>query len=123
MDTHTLIVMNVLLYVLYAGMIVLGARMTRMGKGSLCFAASNLSRGAGLLVLGLGALLPVSLQTVSVVSALLAVSGIMMLHFSFANLLDRSSLLRPLQYALMTVMVVGAVYLLFVPSIYPVMTG
>lgn len=120
MDTHTLIVMNVLLYVLYAGMIVLSARMTGIGKGALWFAASNLCRGVGLLVLGLGALLPVSLHTVSVVTGLLAVTGIMMLHFSFASLLDRSSLLRPLQYALTAVMVVGGVYLLFVPSIYPV---
>jgi len=120
MDTHTLIVMNVLLYVLYAGMIVLSARMTGIAKGALWFAGSNLSRGVGLLVLGLGLWLPVSQQAVSAVSGLLAVSGIMMLHFSFASLLDRSSLLRSLQYALMAAMIVGVVYLLFVPSIYPV---
>jgi diguanylate cyclase (GGDEF)-like protein len=120
MDTHTLIVMNVLLYVLYAGMIVLSASMTGIAKGALWFAGSNLSRGVGLLVLGLGAWLPLSLQAVSAVSGLLAVSGIMMLHFSFASLLDRSSLLRSLQYMLMATMVVGMVYLLFAPSIYPV---
>lgn len=120
MDTHTLIVMNVLLYVLYAGMIVLSAHMTGIAKGALWFAGSNLSRGVGLLLLGLGTWLPVSLQTVSALSGLLAVSGIMMLHFSFANLLDRSSLLRSLQYVLMAAMLVGVVYLLFVPSIYPV---
>lgn len=120
MDTHTLIVMNVLLYVLYAGMIVLSASMTGIAKGALWFAGSNLSRGAGLLLLGLGTWLPLSLQAVSALSGLLAVSGIMMLHFSFAGLLDRSYLLRPLQYALGAVMVLGTVYLLFVPSIYPV---
>lgn len=119
MDTHTLIVTNVLLYVLYAGMIVLNARMTGIAKGALWFAGASLSRGTALLLVGVGGWLPMRLQVTSTLSGLLSVGGVLMLYFSFVELLDRGPLLRSLQYALMATMVVGGVYLTLAPSIYP----
>jgi diguanylate cyclase (GGDEF)-like protein len=118
MDTHTLVVMNVLLYVLYAGVIALNARMLGSAKGAAWFAGANLSRGGGLLLLILlGAASPVTQALIGV----LAVLGVMMLHFSFDELLERGPLLRSLQYALVGAMAAGTVYLLIVPSRYPVM--
>lgn len=115
MDTHTLVVMNVLLYVLYAGVITLNARMLGSAKGAAWFAAANLSRGGALLLILLGGIIPVT----EALSGLLAVLGMMMMHFSFDELLERGPLLRSLQYVLVGGMVVGTIYLLIVPSHYP----
>jgi diguanylate cyclase (GGDEF)-like protein len=115
MDTHTLVVMNVLLYVLYAGVIALNARMLGSAKGAAWFAGANLSRGGGMLLILLGGVMPVTLA----LSGLLAVLGMMMLHFSFDELLERGPLLRSLQYVLVGAMTVGTIYLLIAPSHYP----
>ena len=88
MDTHTLVVMNVLLYVLYAGVIVVNSRMIGTAKGAGWFAGANLSRGGGLLLIALGNVVPVT----RALSGLLAVLGMMMLHFSFDELLERATL-------------------------------
>jgi diguanylate cyclase (GGDEF)-like protein len=117
MDTHTLVVMNVLLYVLYAGVIALNARMIGTAKGAAWFAGANLSRGGGLLLILLGGTAPFA----RALSGLMAVLGMMMLHFSFDRLLERGPLLRWLQYALVGTMTVGTVYLLVVPTHYPAM--
>ena len=119
MDTHTLVVMNVLLYVLYSGMILVNARTTGIEKGAIWFAGANLSRAGALLVIVLAGVVPVRVPVLQAVGGLLAVSGIMMLHFSFIALLGRGPLLRPLQYALMGMTVVAMMYLLLVPSRYP----
>ncbi len=116
MDMHTLVVMNVLLYVLYAGVIALNARMLGSAKGAAWFAGANLSRGGGLLLILLGGVIPVT----QALSGLLAVLGMMMLHFSFDELLERGPLLRSLQYVLVGVMGVGTICLLIAPSHYPV---
>jgi diguanylate cyclase (GGDEF)-like protein len=117
MDTHTLVVMNVLLYVLYAGVITLNARMTGTAKGTAWFAGANLSRGGGLSLILLGGAAP----AIHALSGMMAVLGMMMLHFSFDRLLDRGPLLRRLQYVLVGTMAVGTIYLLIVPSHYPAM--
>lgn len=115
MDTHTLVVMNVLLYVLYAGVIALNARMLGSAKGAAWFAGANLSRGGGLLMVLASGAFPVT----RALSGLMAVLGMMMLHFSFDELLERGPLLRSLQYVLVGVMGVGTIYLLILPSHYP----
>ncbi|MDW5267161.1 MULTISPECIES: GGDEF domain-containing protein [Acidobacteriaceae] len=115
MDTHTLVVMNVLLYVLYAGVIALNARMLGSAKGAAWFAGANLSRGGALLLILLGGIVPVT----EALSGLLAVLGMMMLHFSFDELLERGPLMRSLQYVLVGGMAVGTIYLLIEPSHYP----
>jgi diguanylate cyclase (GGDEF)-like protein len=50
----------------------------------------------------------------------LAVLGMMLLHFSFDDLLERGPRLRLMQYVLVSIMVVGTLYLLVAPSPYPV---
>lgn len=112
MDTHTLVVMNVLLYGLYAGVIVVNARMIGAAKGAAWFAGANLSRGGGLLLIALGNVMPVTRAA----SGLLAVLGMMMLHFSFDELLERATRLRILQYVLVGVMVVGSALVLLLAS-------
>jgi diguanylate cyclase (GGDEF)-like protein len=116
MDMHTLVVMNVLLYVLYAGVIALNARMLGSAKGAAWFAGANLSRGGGMLLILLGGVMPIG----QAVNGLLAVLGMMMLHFSFDELLERGPLLRSLQYLMVGVMGVGTICLLILPSHYPV---
>jgi diguanylate cyclase (GGDEF)-like protein len=120
MDTHTLVVMNVLLYVLYAGVILVNARITGISKGSVWFAGSNLSRGGALLLLAAGGQQSGQLQVSVAVGYLVSVTGVMMLHFSFTELLERGPLLRWLQYLLLTTMAIGTIYLLFRPSVHPV---
>lgn len=115
MDTRTLVVMNVLLYVLYAGVIALNARMLGSAKGAAWFAGASLCRGGGLLLILLNGIMPVT----EALSGILAVLGMMMLHFSFDELLERGPLLRSLQYVLVGGMAVGTTYLLIVPSHYP----
>jgi len=119
MDTHTLVVMNVLLYVLYACVIVVNARTVGIVKGALWFAGANLSRGAGLLLFGLGGWIPMSSSATAALSSLLAVSGVTMLYFSFIELLERGPILRSLQYALIIIMFAGTLLLLVVRPAYP----
>jgi diguanylate cyclase (GGDEF)-like protein len=119
MDTHTLVVMNVLLYVLYAGVIVVNARITGISKGAAWFAGSNLSRGGALLLLAARGQQSGPLQMSVAVGYLVSVSGVMMLHFSFTELLERGPLLRWLQYLLLGTMAIGTLYLMLTPSMHP----
>jgi diguanylate cyclase (GGDEF)-like protein len=119
MDTHTLVVMNVLLYVLYSGMILVNARTTGIEKGAVWFAGANLSRAGALLLMVLAEAVPVHLPVLQALGGLVAVCGVMMLHFSFMALLGRGPVLRPLQYVLMVMTIAAMVYLLLVPSRYP----
>jgi len=119
MDTHTLVVMNVLLYVLYASVVLVNSRITGLSRGTRWFAGANLVRGSALLMMAAGASLPGLSGSVAAVGYLASVAGLMMLHFSFTELLERAPLLRMLQYALLAAMGIGTVYLLFRPSPYP----
>lgn len=121
MDTHTLVVTNVLLYVLYACVIVVNARTVGIVRGALWFAGANLSCAAGLLVIGLDNLLPISTSATTALGSLFAVFGIAMLYFSFIALLERGPILRSLQYALIAIMLAGTLLLLIVPVPYPAM--
>lgn len=121
MDTHTLVVTNVLLYVLYACVIVVNARTVGIVRGALWFAGANLSRAAGLLLFTLGGWLPISSSGAAALSSLLAVSSVTMLYFSFIALLERGPILRSLQYALIMIMFAGTLLLLMFPTKYPAM--
>src|SRR6185437_1099573 len=94
MDTHTLVVMNVLLYVLYAGVVLVNARITGIAKGAAWFAGSNLSRSVALLLLAEGTRHSGQLPIPMAAGYLVSVTGVMMLHFSFTELLERGPLLR-----------------------------
>lgn len=119
MDTHTLVVMNVLLYVLYASVVIVNARITGISRGTSWFAGANLMRGSALLLMADSAWLPVSGDGARAVGYLVSVAGVMMLHFSFTELLEHASLLRTLQYVLLAIMGIGTAYLLIRPSLYP----
>ncbi|HZY61111.1 MAG TPA: GGDEF domain-containing protein [Edaphobacter sp.] len=118
MDTHTLVVMNVLLYGLYAGVVIVNARITGTAGGMGWFVGANLGRGGALLLISLGGGLEGWPFTVAV-GYLASVSGVMMLHFSFTELLERGPLLHKLQYALVGVAVVGTIVLSFTSWLYP----
>jgi diguanylate cyclase (GGDEF)-like protein len=123
MDTRTLILINVMLYALYAGVTLANARIFGGSRGARWFAASNFSR-AGAVLLSLLADSPrVPLRIVEALTALLAVAGLMMLHWSFVELLERGPLLRKMQYGLLGAMVAATVYVLIWPPDAPVMIG
>src|SRR5579871_1123817 len=50
MDTQTLLVMNVLFFALYAGVMLVNARMVGGSRGAMWFAGANLSRGVSVLL-------------------------------------------------------------------------
>ncbi len=115
MDTQTLLVMNVLFHALYAGVMLVNARMVGGSKGAMWFAGSNVSRGAAVLLIAVAGFRWMPLRISEALTGLLAVSGVMMLHRSFAELLERGPLLRWVQRSLLGVMVAGLGYLLWAP--------
>ncbi|HEY6375938.1 MAG TPA: hypothetical protein VIX90_10495, partial [Edaphobacter sp.] len=93
MDTQTLLVMNVLFYALYAGVMLMNARMVGGSKGAMWFAGSNLSRGVAVLLIAVAGFHWMPVRISEALTGVLAVSGVMMLHRSFAELLERGPLL------------------------------
>src|SRR5260370_756654 len=63
----------------------------------------------------------VALGVAEALGGLLAVAGLMMLHRSFAELLERGALLRWVQYALLGAMTAATIYLLWKPPAGPVL--
>jgi diguanylate cyclase (GGDEF)-like protein len=122
MDTQTLLVMNVLFFALYAGVMLANARIVGGERGAWWFAGSNLSRGAATLLVAAAGWWGVSPRILESLTGLLAVSGLMMLHRSFAELLERGPLLRWAQHALLGAMAAGTIYLLWRPPTRPVFT-
>ena len=89
MDTRTLILINVMLYTLYAGVTLANARIFGGSRGARWFAGSNISR-AGAMLLSLMVGWPrVPLRVTEASVGLLAVAGLLMLHWSFLELLER----------------------------------
>ena len=115
MDTQTLLVMNVLFFALYAGVMLINARMVGGSRGAMWFAGANLSRGAAVLLVAVAGFhwLPVPIS--EALTGVLAVSGVMMLHRSFAELLEHGPILRWVQRSLLVAMMAGLVYLLWAP--------
>lgn len=115
MDTQTLLVMNVLFYALYAGVMLINARMVGGSRGAMWFAGSNLSRGGSVLLIALAGFHWLPIRICEALTGLLAVSGVMMLHRSFAELLERGPLLRSVQRSLLGAMLAAMAYLLWAP--------
>ena len=123
MDTRTLILINVMLCALYAGVTMLNARIFGGSRGARWFAGANLSRG-GAILLSLMLNWPrAPLGVVEALTGLGAVAGLMMLHWSFVELLERGPLLRRTQYGLLGAIVVATLYVLIWPPDAPVMVG
>jgi diguanylate cyclase (GGDEF)-like protein len=119
-DTHTLAVMNILFFVLYAGVMLVNARIIGGWRAAGWFAGSNLCRAAALLVLLAGGPLQQPRAVIEAAADVLAVTGLMMLYRCFAELLERGPLLRWLHYLLVSLMIAGGVYIALAPRTFPV---
>jgi diguanylate cyclase (GGDEF)-like protein len=118
MQTHTLVVVNLLFFWLYAGILLVSTQINGGSRGATWFAGGNICQGlamAALLVYGVRPG-PAAMGGVS----FLLVAGMLMLHRSFAELLDRGQMLWSLQLVLLAIVIVMAVYEARNPSEYPV---
>ena len=123
MDTLTLILINVMLYALYASVTLANARIFGGSRGARWFAGANISRAGAMLLALMVSRAVMPLRVVEALTGLLAVAGLMMLHWSFVELLERGPLLRRTQYGLVGAMVAATVYVLIWPPDAPVMVG
>ncbi|WP_263365138.1 GGDEF domain-containing protein [Edaphobacter bradus] len=119
MDTQTLVIANALLFALYAGVMLVNARVVGGTRGAMCFAASSLCCGAAMLLVGVQWLRIAPVGLVQAVTAILAVLGLILLHQSFAELLDRGPILRWVQSGTVGLVHVIAGLLILVPSMAP----
>jgi diguanylate cyclase (GGDEF)-like protein len=117
MDTTTLVLANGLLFALYAGVMLVNARIVGGTRGAMWFAGSNLLRGASMLLVGVEWLDLAPKPYAAAISAMFAVIGTLMLHQAFADLLERGELMREAQFALVAVMTVGATLLILFPRL------
>lgn len=92
MDATTLVLANVLLFALCAGVMLLNARAVGGMRGAAWFAGANLCRGSAMLILGLGRLHPAASTALGLIAGVLSMTGLLMLHQSFAALLERKML-------------------------------
>lgn len=120
MDTHTLAFVNFLLFALYAGVMVVNSRILGGSKAAIWFAGSNLCRCAAMLGIVLSGALPQPYSAAG--SDILLVLGMMMLHRSFVGLLERAQTLWRMHLVLLTMAVLGSVYLAHSPPAYPAAT-
>jgi diguanylate cyclase (GGDEF)-like protein len=123
MDTRTLILINVMLYTLYASVTLTNARIFGGSRGARWFAGANLSRAGAMLLVAGWNLVPLPRRVIEALTGLLAVAGLMMLHFSFVELLERGPVLRRAQYGLVGAALAATLYVLIWPPDAPVMAG
>lgn len=116
MDNETLILANVLLFALYACVMLVNARIMGGTRSPIWFAVSNLCRGIAMLLTGVGWLHIGPQHIALALSAVLTVVGVMLLHQAFAELLERGILLRGVQYGLVALLSAGVIYFLIVPE-------
>jgi len=114
MDTQTLLIANILLFTLYAGVMLVNARTIGGTMGAMQFAGANLCRGAAMLVAYMKWEHLVPLGFTQALTGVLAVGGLLLLHQSFAELLERGPMMRWIQVTMMAaIVVIGAGLLLF----------
>ncbi|HEX7158307.1 MAG TPA: GGDEF domain-containing protein [Edaphobacter sp.] len=114
MDTQTLLIANVLLFTLYAGVMLVNARTVGGTMGAMQFAGANLCRGAAMLVAYMKWAHLAPLGFTQALTGVLAVGGLLLLHQSFAELLERGPMMRWIQVTMMAaIVVIGAWQLLF----------
>jgi diguanylate cyclase (GGDEF)-like protein len=123
MDTRTLILINVMFYALYAGVTLANARIFGGQRGARWFAGANLSRAGAMLLVLLVHWRRMPLRVDEALTGLFAVAGLMMLHWSFVELLERGPLLRRVQFGLLGTAVAAALFVVIWPPEAPVMVG
>ncbi len=117
MQISTLVTVNLMLFVLYAGAVFVSARIFGGSKAAVWFAFANLTWAAALLLRIGEARLPAGVAGAG--SSALMIAGLVMLHRSFTELLDRGKLLWRLQWVLFVVGASGAFYLMSMRIEYP----
>jgi diguanylate cyclase (GGDEF)-like protein len=120
MDTHTLVVTNVVLLSLYAGVMLVNARISGGSQGAPWFAGSNLCRAGSFLIFALYGPPDSPLRVSQATGGVLAAVGTMMLYRSFVELLERGPLLRKAQYSLLVIVLLVTIYLMMVPHQFPI---
>lgn len=116
-QTHTLLIVNLLFFSLYAGVLLVSARINGGTRGATWFAGANVCRALAIVGLLRFGERPAGLPSVAI--SLLLVGGMLMLHRSFAELLDRARMLWSLQLVLLALTAVVSGYEVFHPSAYP----
>lgn len=117
MDTTTLVVVNGILFALYAGVMLVNAKIVGGARGALWFAGSNLLRAIAMVIVGVERLQPLPSPHIGALSAVLSVTGAMMLHQAFAELLEGGAMMRGVQYVLVAIMTTGSAALLIAPQL------
>ena len=117
MQIYALLVINALLFALYAGIIVVSARMYGGTRAANWFAAGNLAWALAILAQAASGYLPRAITVAS--ASTLMVAGLLLLHRSFAELLDRSYLLWRLQIVLLVLAAGGSFFFLNSSVSYP----
>ena len=117
MQTYTLYVINAALFLLYAAVIFVSARMYGGTKAATWFAGGSLAWAAALVIHLAGDF--VNLVVWNAGSAMLMLAGLLMLHRSFAELLDRGKLLWRLQWVLVGFGAFGSLYFVHASTSYP----
>jgi diguanylate cyclase (GGDEF)-like protein len=115
MDVTTLVLANVLLFALCAGVMLLNARAVGGMRGAAWFAGANLCRGTAMLLLGIGLLRANLEEQLGAAAGVLSMAGLLMLHRSFAALLERKMLFPLIQLAIAAVVSVCLIGFLFFP--------
>ena len=118
MEIHTLGILNVLLFALYAGVVSVSAKMYGGSKAAVWFVGANLAWALAMLGWLGQERRPAPLVAAGV--ATLMVGGLLMLHRSFAELLDRGKLLWRLQGVLFLLAAAGSIYFVRLPAASPV---
>ncbi|RSL15827.1 diguanylate cyclase (GGDEF)-like protein [Edaphobacter aggregans] len=121
MDARVLLLANVLLFALYAAVMLVNARIIGGTKGAMWFAGANLCSGAAMLATG-SLWLHVGPPGLSyALTGLFSVTGLMMLHRSFADLLERGPMLKGVQYSLVAALTAGVVMVVLHPVETPLL--
>lgn len=115
MDT-TLILANALVFALSAGLMLINSRSAGGMRGAVWFAGSNLSRGAAMLIVGANWPSPEKVRYPQPIAGVLVMIGILMLHQSFAELLEHRAILLRAQGGLVAAMSGVLVYFALFPS-------
>ena len=116
MDIRTLTLVNLIFLFLYAAIMLVNTSINGEIRGGSWFVWSNLSRGVAILLLMLGAFLPRFFSTV--VGDVLLVVGLMLLHRSLAEVLDRGKTAWNIHMALTVAVFVGVMYSTYVYGSY-----
>ncbi|QNI36080.1 GGDEF domain-containing protein [Edaphobacter albus] len=115
MDT-TLILANALIFALSAGLMLISSRSAGGIRGAVWFAGSNLSRGAAMLIIGANLPNLGRVRYPQPIAGVLVMTGVLMLHQSFAELLERKAILLRVQCGLVAAITVALVYFSLFPS-------